>query len=360
MIEKAPRKAGKICRYMPWRPNLEKDDKIRLVNDASAKPKGGPSLNDLIHVGPKLHKNLVGLLISFRLRAIALTADIEKAFLQMMLDEKDRDSVRILSLKNFTQPVSPSNIEIYRSTRPPFGVNASPFLLNMVIQDLFSDEPENQWYKIGRESFYVDNLLVSTTTVVEALQLYEVLTEKLKSVGFNLREWTSNSVQFRKSIPAEKLSTKAHVSVSGLSWDVNLDTLSYKFEDKVEAHSLRTTLSCLQQVFDPLGCILPCLLDLKMFLQECWKLKLSWDQELPTPFQARLQRLKVERNEILGITMPRFLWPQPMNGAGSLFELHTFCDASIKAYGCAVYLVSKPKSGCLVRTYSLRKVGWHP
>ena len=92
-----------------------------------------------------------------------------------------------ISLERFV-PATPSNVVIYRSTRPPppFGVHASPFLLNMVIQDLISDDPENPWYRTGRELFYIDNLLVSIETVVEALQLFEDLNDKLASVGFNL------------------------------------------------------------------------------------------------------------------------------------------------------------------------------
>ena len=181
VIETAPCKAGKNCQYLPWRPILEKENKVRLVNDASAKPKDGPSLNDLIHVGPSMSKNLVGLLFSFRLREIALTADIEKAFLQIGLDERDRDSVRFLCVKDPSRPITPENLVIKRFARIPFGVNVSPYLLNMVLQDVFSDDKENPWMKIGRESFYMDNLIVSVHSEAEALQVFGALTDKLAS-----------------------------------------------------------------------------------------------------------------------------------------------------------------------------------
>jgi len=293
IIEEAPRKAGKVYHYLPWRPILEKDGKVRLVNDASAKPKDGPSLNDLIHVGPSLTKNLVGLLLHFQLRAVAMTADIEKAFLQIGLDERDRDSVRILNVKDYTKPVTPGNLEIDRFTHMPFGVNACPYLLNMIVQDVFSEDPENFWYQIGHESFYVDNLLVSLDTEVEALQLNGALTEKLASVSFNLGDWTSNSEKFRKFILEDKLSLKSSVSVLGLLWDIRKDLLSFPFDEGSTANSLHSALSCLQQVFDPLGYVAPSLLDLKLFVQECWKGKLTWDQVLPDVGQVRASEVDV-------------------------------------------------------------------
>jgi len=40
--------------------------------------------------------------------------------------------------------------------------------------------------------------------------------------------------------------------------------------------------------------------------------------------------------------MKRWLWQQDRTST-NLFELHTFCDASIKAYGCEIYWVAKSK-----------------
>ena len=50
--------------------------KVRVVYDASAKS-NGPSLNDCLHTGQSLIKDI---LVRFRLFKVALTADIERAF----------------------------------------------------------------------------------------------------------------------------------------------------------------------------------------------------------------------------------------------------------------------------------------
>jgi hypothetical protein len=54
--------------------------KLRIVYDASAKS-GGPSLNECLHKGPKFNQLILDFLLRFRSYRVALTADVEKAFL---------------------------------------------------------------------------------------------------------------------------------------------------------------------------------------------------------------------------------------------------------------------------------------
>ena len=49
---------------------------------------------------PSLTESLFGVLIQFRLHRYAFSADIEKAFLQIMLDEPHLDFVRFLYFKD--------------------------------------------------------------------------------------------------------------------------------------------------------------------------------------------------------------------------------------------------------------------
>ena len=71
-----------------------KNGKIRIVFDASA---GQPhSLNDCVLPGPNLIADLAGILLRFRIHRVAVSADIEKAFLQISLHPEDRDVIRFL------------------------------------------------------------------------------------------------------------------------------------------------------------------------------------------------------------------------------------------------------------------------
>ena len=85
--------------YLPHHGVLRQDkatSKLRIVYDASARSIG-PSLNDCLYTGPKFGQSIFDILLRFRLQRVALTGDIEKAFLMVSVDQKDRDSLRFLS-----------------------------------------------------------------------------------------------------------------------------------------------------------------------------------------------------------------------------------------------------------------------
>ena len=84
--------------YLPHRTvvRLERDTtKVRVIYDASSKV-FGPSLNDCLNIGPSLNPLLFDILLRFRVHEVALTADIEKAFLNIEIDPEYRDFVRFL------------------------------------------------------------------------------------------------------------------------------------------------------------------------------------------------------------------------------------------------------------------------
>lgn len=78
--------------------------KLRIVYDASAKSRG-PSLNECLYTGPKFGQSIFDIVIRFRLQRIALAGDIEKAFLMLSMNERDRESLRFLWVVDpFTEP----------------------------------------------------------------------------------------------------------------------------------------------------------------------------------------------------------------------------------------------------------------
>ncbi|GFT37684.1 integrase catalytic domain-containing protein [Trichonephila clavipes] len=97
--------------------------KMRIVFDASSHEDGQPSLNDCIWSGENLNPNIFHLIISFRLNTIAITADIERAFLQISLRDEDRDAVRFLFPDIRSNQTDPYKFQVYRFKRVMFGVN---------------------------------------------------------------------------------------------------------------------------------------------------------------------------------------------------------------------------------------------
>ena len=90
--------------YIPHHPVIKEErvtTKIRIVYKTSARiSSDAPSLNDCLHVGLSLLPDLSALLMKFPVPQIAMTADIEKAFLQVELSEVDWDATRFLWIKN--------------------------------------------------------------------------------------------------------------------------------------------------------------------------------------------------------------------------------------------------------------------
>ena len=98
--------------------------------DGSAKTaKSEPSINECLQTGPNLIPKLFDVLVRFRSHRIAVTADIEKAFLMISIIPADRDVLRFLWFQDPTKLDSP--ILHFRFTRVVFGLRPSPAILGL-------------------------------------------------------------------------------------------------------------------------------------------------------------------------------------------------------------------------------------
>lgn len=77
--------------------------KLRVVFDGSANTKSGISLNDVLLKGPKVQSDICHIIIRFRIHQVAITADLEKMYRQVVVAPEDRDLQRILYRKSPTE-----------------------------------------------------------------------------------------------------------------------------------------------------------------------------------------------------------------------------------------------------------------
>ncbi|XP_037942529.1 uncharacterized protein LOC119675401 [Teleopsis dalmanni] len=285
MIEEKDPNIDKPHYYIPHHCVLKPistSTKLRVVFDASCRTSSQKSLNDILMIGPTLQTELFILLLRFRLFRFALTADIVNMYWQILIDPEDRKFQCIL----------------WRSS------------------------PSTNIHSLS-----------------ELHQIRHELEELLKQGGFELANWHSNHQAFRDDTTVKDLNIGSDVIICtlGLKWDQDNDVFIPSFNVKSNSISRitkRTILSIASSLFDPLGLLAPITISTKTLLQELWLLKFDWDESIPQNLHSAWERLCHDLSSLNTITIPRYC----LKPKAKTIQLHGFCDASIRAYGCSIYI----------------------
>ncbi|GFS58633.1 integrase catalytic domain-containing protein [Trichonephila clavipes] len=125
-------------------------------------------------------------------------------------------------------------------------------------------------------------------------------------------------------------------------WDPKVDCLTYKVKisDKVN-FSKRDVLSEIARLYDHLGLIGPIVTKAKIFIQELWKIKLDWSEQLPPDAMEEWMNFCQKLAKVDNFKIPRcILLPATIR-----IEIHGFSDASERAYAAVVYIKCFNESG---------------
>jgi len=325
--------------YLPHHPVPNKSgDKFRVVFDGSAKSSSGVSLNDKLMVGPQLQNDLTSLLLRFRMHKIAVTADIEKMYRQIILH--DSDFQRIVWRNSPFEP-----IQDFRLTRVAYGTASAPYLAIKCLQQLAVEEADNfpLASKATLKDFYVDDLMSGAGSTTEAQELQVQLIQMLTSGGFILRKWASNCNEFLDSIDPDLRLSHASLNIDsddtvktlGILWHPASDTFFFEVNPSSHEGNLtkRTLLSKISKIFDPLGWLSPITIQYKLIMQKLWKHQLQWDEKVPPDIASEWKKLTETMPFVKDIKIPRFL----LADSNNQFQLHGFSDSSEKAYSAVIY-----------------------
>ncbi|XP_054719312.1 uncharacterized protein LOC129228653 [Uloborus diversus] len=235
------------CFYMPHHGVIREHSsttKLRVVFDASAKSSTNISLNDVLHAGPKLQTDLFYILLNFRIHSIALAADIEKMFRQILVSHSDSDFQKIIWRENPDQ-----KIEDYRLKTVTYGTACAPYLAIRTIKKLAEDEEMNfpKASKVIDKDFYVDDLLTGADSIQEAENLMSDLINLMRRGGFTLRKWISNEHSILSKLPPELKGTEQSINIAedqsvkllGIQWDPNQDTFAIHLNPAQEVTTKR-------------------------------------------------------------------------------------------------------------------------
>ena len=91
----------------------------------------GISLNDMIHAGPKLQKDLFNILVRFRRDPVGIACDVKEMYLQIEIEEKDSSHFRLL-WKDLHPNREP---DVFEFSYVVFGKNAAPMESQFVAQE---------------------------------------------------------------------------------------------------------------------------------------------------------------------------------------------------------------------------------
>ncbi|XP_070554690.1 uncharacterized protein [Ptychodera flava] len=343
-IEKVENDDQSRGHYIPHHP-VEKTSSttpVRIVYNCSAKYRDQPSLNDCLEPGPPITNDMVEILLRFRVNQIAISSDIEKAFLNVSLADEDREYTKFFWLEDPDDPES--NFVVHRFKVVLFGSTSSPFMLNAVIKTHL----ENQTCEIAddlKRNIYVDNLLSGSNTTTEAEDYYRKSSDVMSDAGFNLRSWATNDSTLHRTFKSNNGADCAkQVNVLGLRWDTQQDTLHYPHNEENNPNdgngltTKREIVRYTSRLYDPLGYLSPVHVQAKSFIQQLWKSKLSWDEPLPDHLETKWQKIQQEFEAIKKTVVNRRYFAESGKETDT-YELHAFADASkITAYGAAIYL----------------------
>ena len=267
-----------------------------MVFDGTAKLQGS-ALNDAVLSGVNLLNNLVDVLTRFRVGKYACMADLSKCFFQVSLPENHRDLFRLVWFRN--SDIDGGYIQLFLFTRHVWGINSSPYIALFAIQRLISENPTDAGeltLTAIENNRYMDDLLLSSDSLVDLHTVSRESIALFKSKGFKLREWVANNISksVLSEVPNDDLSPNLkEIDIGtqlipaskalGLVWDVENDRLRVSCKQNLTGITTRREmLSALASQFDPLGILAPCLLGGKLILQKVTTLGLELYDLLPS------------------------------------------------------------------------------
>ena len=101
--------------------------------------------------------------------------------------------------------------------------------------------------------------------------------------------------------------------------------------------SKRGVLAIVGSVYDPFGLVSPCVLVARQLLRALCRMKIGWDEHIPSSYQKTWQLWLDDLRYMSHISIPRCLRPWNF-GDVATYQLHHFSDASECGYGTVSYL----------------------
>ena len=179
----------------------------------------------------------------------------------------------------------------------------------------------------------------------------------MSKCGFNLRKWDSNDETVKRLICKDNtkfMEDNEIRKVSVINWKISHDELQLEISDLAKlALQLPATkqniLKTTALFYDPLGLVLPIVLQSKLIYHSLCIEKINWNTIVPESIRNVWDKFveTLRHSEKIVISRPLF----NIYDESCFYEVHGFADASSGAYSSVIYLqcvLSKSNSTALL------------
>lgn len=335
---------------IPWR-TVYKESSLstpcRMVFDASSRtPNGGESLNNILAKGQNKLAKILSVLLRFRTKRSAMTADVSMAYNGVKLRVEHYKYQRYL-WKEDLNPENPLMVMIVRTliygVRPSGNQTMAGF--DKLSEHCKLNHPEHsKGAEVLSEDAYMDDIIHSEDSPEECRSVAESLDFTLDLGSMTVKAYT-----FAGTPPSELVSADGEtVGLVGMLWNPVDDTIAIDIKELYLGKPRRGKLpelvrgdigSALKNVFtrrvvvgkvagvyDPLGLATPVTARFKLNLHVLCKLKLDWDDKIPDCYLENWVR---NLEDIQKIREIRFRRPViPAEAVNIDIEFITSVDAS--------------------------------
>ena len=228
-----------------------------------------------------------------------------------------------------------------------------------------SDYPDDVVQSIKR-NFYLDDYLESVADEEDAIQLVRNVTSLLKSRGFRLTKWLSNSKEVISHVDeTERAKSASNLQLNGDScsehvlgvhWNVSTDSFGFKVNLKqLKTLTRREILSLVCSLYDPLGFVMPVTVVAKIVQQDFCRQNLGWDDSISLESAKKLTKWSENLYYLEELAIPRALKPLEFYILFIVYKLHTFADASSAAYSAVTNLRVENEEGKIFCAFIIGK-----
>ncbi|XP_077280518.1 uncharacterized protein LOC143907549 [Temnothorax americanus] len=321
---------------------------LRVVFNASSVTSNGTSLNDHLHVDPKLQREITAIIMRWRQYRYVYSADIAKMYRQIRIDSRDVNYQRIVWIRSCLEP-----LVSFTLLTVTYGMICAPYLALRVLEQLSLDKSQNFPLAtlILRDNIYVNDVLFGADDTFRIWQARDQLVSLLRRGGFELRKWASNSPSLLSDLDAadhglachKQLAQDEQVKILGIGWNPATDMFKFRVSlSDVTPNSKRAILFAIAKLYDPLGWVTPVTITAKIFMQHLWRARLAWDDAIPETLRPKWRELYSRLSYLSSLQIPRWTGLRADNLRA---EIHGFADASNVAYAAVVYLKVVSASG---------------